>query len=157
LSAAADAPEFAAVIDANSTEFLAPGDIPARIAEQCRQTGQRPPGTHAGVVRTILESLALAHAATLWTAARLARRDLEVVHLVGGGARNALLCQLTADACGLPVLAGPVEASAIGNVLIQARAAGIVAKPVPPTARYEPRGNRGAWIAAAQRIGIDLT
>jgi rhamnulokinase len=157
LSAAADAPEFAAVIDANSTEFLAPGDIPARIAEQCRQTGQRPPGTHAGVVRTILESLALAHAATLWTAARLAGRDLEVVHLVGGGARNALLCQLTADACGLPVLAGPVEASAIGNVLIQARAAGIVAKPVPPTARYEPRGNRGAWIAAAQRIGIDLT
>lgn len=157
LSAAASAPEFAAVIDPNSAAFLAPGDIPARIAEQCRHTGQSPPETPAGFVRTILESLALAHAATLRTAARLAGRDLEVVHLVGGGARNELLCQLTADACGLPVLAGPVEASAIGNVLIQARAAGIVAKPTPPSARYEPRGNRRAWIAAAQRIGIDLT
>lgn len=157
LAEAASAPEFAAVIDPNSAEFLAPGDIPARIAEQCRQTGQRPPETHGSTVRTILESLALAHAATLRTAARLAGCDLTVVHLVGGGARNALLCQLTADACGLPVLAGPVEASAIGNVLIQARAAGIVANPVPPTARYEPRGNRRAWIAAAQRIGIDLT
>jgi rhamnulokinase len=110
----------------------------------------------AAMARTILESLALAHAVTLRDAARLADRELDRVHLVGGGARNALLCQLTAEACGLPVLAGPVEASALGNVLIQARAAGIGARPAPHFARYLPRGERRPWLAAARRLGMRL-
>ena len=86
-------------------------------------------------MRCILDSLAAAFAATVRDAARLAGRDVDVVHLVGGGSRNDLLCQLTADACGLPVVAGPVEATAIGNVLVQARAA----RP----ARRRPRGPAG--------------
>src|SRR5262249_54123075 len=84
------------------------------------------PAGRAGLVRCILDSLAAAFAETVETAARLAGRTVEVVHIVGGGSRNALLCQLTADASGLPVIAGPVEATSIGNVLVQARAHGFV-------------------------------
>jgi rhamnulokinase len=82
------------------------------------------PATRPELVRYILDSLTAAFARAVADAARLSGRQVEVVHLVGGGARNRLLCQLTADACGLPVLAGPVEATALGNVLVQARAAG---------------------------------
>jgi len=78
------------------------------------------------MVRSILESLAAAYARALDDAIRLSGRAVDVIHLVGGGARNTLLCQLTADACQRPVVAGPVEATAIGNVLIQARTAGIL-------------------------------
>src|SRR5205823_9639595 len=92
----------------------------------CARTGQRPPESRAEIVRCILESLALGHRAAIRDAARLSGRSVEVVHVVGGGARNTLLCQLTADACGLPVVAGPVEATAIGNALVQARAVGAV-------------------------------
>jgi rhamnulokinase len=126
LAAAARVPAFTAVVDADDPRFLPPGDMPARIAELCRETGQTPPQSQGETVRCILDSLALAYRRTVRTAARLSGRDVEVVHLVGGGARNTLLCQLTADACGLPVLAGPVEAAALGNVLVQARAAGVV-------------------------------
>jgi rhamnulokinase len=77
-------------------------------------------------VRCILDSLALAYRRAVRSASELSGRAVEVVHLVGGGARNTLLCQLTADACGLPVVAGPVEAAALGNALVQARAAGAV-------------------------------
>jgi rhamnulokinase len=79
------------------------------------------------MVRCILDSLAAAFARAVRDAGRLSGRAVEIVHLVGGGARNGLLCQLTADACELPVLAGPVEATAIGNVLVQARARGLLA------------------------------
>lgn len=78
------------------------------------------------MVRCILDSLALAYRAAVDDARRLSGRTVEVIHLVGGGSRNALLCQLTADACGVPVEAGPVEATAFGNVLVQARALGAV-------------------------------
>lgn len=156
LAAAAEQPPFAAVIDPNDEAFMAPGDIPARIADQCRRTGQPVPESPAGFVRVILESLALAHAVTLQDAARLAGHDVETVHLVGGGSLNALLCRLTADACGVPVLAGPAEASAIGNILVQARAAGLDARPAPALARYLPRGDRRGWLAAARRLGADL-
>jgi rhamnulokinase len=89
------------------------------------RTGQ-PPADHAGIVRCVLDSLALAHRRAVRQASELSGRTVDVVHIVGGGARNELLCQLTADACELPVLAGPVEATAIGNVLVQARARGLV-------------------------------
>ncbi|GLU48543.1 rhamnulokinase [Nocardiopsis ansamitocini] len=159
---AAAAPAFAALVDPDDPRFLAPGDIPARIDAYCRETGQTPPRGRAAVLRCILESLALAHRRTLRTAAVLTGRDLRVVHIVGGGARNALLCQLTADALGLPVLAGPVEATAIGNVMVQARAAGLVGDLAGMRAliaatqevrRYEPRGAEADWAAAAARIG----
>jgi rhamnulokinase len=126
LAAAAQVPAFTAVVDADDPQFLPPGDMPARIAEACRRTGQTPPQSQAETVRCIIDSLALAYRRTIRRAAELSGRDVEVVHLVGGGARNALLCQLTADACGLPVLAGPVEAAALGNALVQARAGGVL-------------------------------
>ncbi|PXY31326.1 rhamnulokinase [Prauserella muralis] len=149
-------PAFRSIVDPDSPEFLPPGDMPARIAAACAGSGQPVPQSPPAVARTILESLAVAHAASLRTASRLSGRELEVVHLVGGGALNEPLCQFTADACGLPVLAGPVEASALGNVFVQARAAGVVADaPVAaPLARYEPRGGTAAWESAARRVGL---
>ena len=110
---------------------------------------QRPPRSRVELVRCILDSLADAYGRTVREAARLSGRSVELVHLVGGGARNTLLCQLTADACGVPVLAGPVEATALGNVLVQARASGLVAgdletlralvRSTQDIRRYEPR------------------
>jgi rhamnulokinase len=160
LAAAADAPPFAALVDPGDQEFLAPGDMPARIAAHCERTGQRPPADRAATVRCILESLALGHRAAIREAARLSGRTVEVVHVVGGGARNALLCRLTADACGLPVVAGPVEATAIGNALVQARAHGFTGDPRALVRRtqdltvYHPSGDEAAWDRAAERIGL---
>jgi rhamnulokinase len=161
LAAAAEEPPFAALIDPGDQEFLPPGDMPARIAAHCERTGQRPPEGRPAMVRCIVESLALGHRAAVRDAARLSRLPVEVVHVVGGGARNTLLCQLTADACGLPVIAGPVEATAIGNALVQARAHGFTDDPrglVRETRRlthYAPRGNDAAWERAARRVGLE--
>jgi rhamnulokinase len=117
-------PPLRAVLDPNDPAFLAPGDMPSRIAQACQQTGQRPPQNPAETVRCILDSLALAYRRTIRELQSLSGREVHAVHVVGGGARNALLCQLTADACELPVIAGPVEATAVGNILVQARALG---------------------------------
>ncbi|MEN3307634.1 MAG: rhamnulokinase [Micromonosporaceae bacterium] len=161
LAAAAAAPAFAAVVDPDDARFLAPGDMPARIDGYCTETGQPPPADRPGYVRCVVESLALAHRAAIRDAARLSGRTVSVIHLVGGGARNPLLCQLTADACGLPVVAGPVEATALGNVLIQARADGgpadlaAMRQLVAGTQalhRYQPRGDPGAWDKAAALV-----
>jgi sugar (pentulose or hexulose) kinase len=114
------------VVDADDPVFLAPGDMPARIVTACRDRGEPVPRTRAQMVRCIVDSLAIAHRDALADAQRLSGRTVDVVHIVGGGARNTLLCQLTADACGVPVEAGPVEATALGNVLVQARALGAV-------------------------------
>ncbi|HEV7188395.1 MAG TPA: rhamnulokinase family protein [Blastococcus sp.] len=126
LAAAAQVHGFPAVVDVDDPAFLPPGDMPARIAAACSRTGQTPPQSQAETVRCILDSLALAYRRTVRLAAELSGNDVEVVHVVGGGARNTLLCRLTADACGLPVLAGPVEAAALGNALVQARSAGVL-------------------------------
>jgi rhamnulokinase len=126
LAGAAQVPAFTAVVEVDDQAFLPPGDMPARIAAVCARSGQTPPQSQAETVRCILDSLALAYRRTVRRAAELSGRDVEVVHVVGGGARNTLLCQLTADACGLPVLAGPVEAAALGNALVQARSAGVL-------------------------------
>ncbi len=127
LGAAAHVPARRSLIDASDPVFLAPGGMPDRIVAACQNTEQPIPRDHAQIVRCILDSLAEAYRRTLIEAAELSGKRIDVVHVVGGGARNELLCQLTADAVGLPVLAGPVEAAAIGNLLIQARAAGAVA------------------------------
>jgi len=162
LAAAAREPALACVIDPDDPAFLPPGDMPARVADACRRTGQRPPDGRAGTVRCILDSLALAYRRTVGQVQELSGRHADVVHLVGGGARNELLCQLTADACGLPVVAGPVEASALGNVLVQARALGSAPGDLDgmralvcqsqPLRRFEPRDDGSRWQAAAGRV-----
>ncbi len=124
LAAAASVTAPVAVFDANDPRFMAPGDMPARIAEWCREHDQPVPSTQAEFARSIIESLAEAFGEAVRTAAELSGRTVETIHMVGGGALNELLCQRTADRAGLPVLAGPVEATAIGNVLVQARAQG---------------------------------
>ncbi len=123
LAAAASVAAPARLFDADDPSLAAPGDMPARIAALL---GGAAPGRSGRPMfaRIIVESIAEAFATTLRTAERLAEREIDVVHLVGGGALNALLCQATADRSGLPVLAGPVEATALGNVLVQARARG---------------------------------
>ncbi|HEY0258471.1 MAG TPA: rhamnulokinase family protein [Lacisediminihabitans sp.] len=135
--------------DADDPRFLPPGDMPARIAAYCAEHDQPVPRTPPEFARSILESLADAFANSIRLASRVTGKTVSVVHLVGGGSQNRLLCQLTADRTGLPVLAGPVEATAIGNILVQARAQGLirgtleslrglVASTFEPT-RYEPR------------------
>jgi len=126
LLAGAAAVPRAAVIDVDDPRLLPPGDMPARIGVLVEEAGWSAPATPTQVVRTILDSLADAIARTVRDAARLSGRQLSVVHVVGGGARNTLLCQLICDASGLPVIAGPAEATAIGNLLVQARAHGSV-------------------------------
>ena len=155
LAAAASVTSPVSVFDANDPRFLAPGDLPGRIAEWCTEHGVAAPASRAEFARSIIESLAEAFAGAVRTASILSGVDVETIHIVGGGALNELLCQRTADRAGLPVLAGPVEATAIGNVLVQARAQGfagrdleslraLVAAAFAPV-RYEPQtgGTRG--------------
>jgi rhamnulokinase len=149
LIAAGELPAGGPIIDPDDPMFLPPGDMPARIAAACVERDKPVPPTRAALVRCILDSLAVAYGRAVRDAARLAGRSVEVVHLVGGGARNTLLCQLTADACEVPVLAGPVEATALGNVLVQARARGLLSgdletlrglvRSTQDIRRYEPR------------------
>ncbi|MFJ6197382.1 rhamnulokinase family protein [Micromonospora sp. NPDC092111] len=163
LRQAAREPAFRSVVDPDDPAFLPPGDLPARIAAACRRAGEPVPASPAATVRCVLDSLALAHRRAVRQVQQLSGRHVDAVHVVGGGARNELLCQLTADACGLPVLAGPVEATALGNVLVQARAIGAlggdlaalraVLRETRHIARYEPRGDGTAWRAAARRLG----
>jgi len=121
---AAGAPPFAALIDPDDPSFIGIGQMPQRIADYCRRTGQTPPDSQGGLVRCILESLALRYRQVLDRLEETTDRPIRVIHIVGGGTRNRLLSQLTADATGRPVVAGPVEATALGNVMMQAIAAG---------------------------------
>lgn len=158
LGQAAAVPGLRCVVDVDDPVLAAPGDVPARVAELARSTGQPAPHEPAEVVRVLLDSLALAHARAVRQAAELAGRDVAVVHLVGGGSRNALLCRLTADATGLPVEAGPAEGTATGNLLVQAAAGGdvgddlaamrAVVRASTQVRRYDPSGDRAAWERA---------
>jgi rhamnulokinase len=124
--AAGDVSDGGPVIDPDDPAFLAPGDMPTRIAEACRRAGQPVPEDRPSLVRCIFDSLAAAYARTIDDMRRLSGREIDALHIVGGGANNALLCRLSARATRLPVLAGPVEATALGNILVQARAMGTV-------------------------------
>ena len=148
LAEAAAVVEDVPVFDVDDPRFLPPGNMPARMAAWFGERGIATPGNRATITRSIIESLAQAFADTTRTAARLGGVDLQAIHLVGGGALNELLCQRTADRAGLPVFAGPVEATALGNILIQGRALGaisgdlqalrdLVARTHPPR-RYDP-------------------
>lgn len=111
-------------ISLRDARFLSPGDMPDKISSFCRETSQSAPATPGQFVRMILESLALTYAQTLRQLEGLVGRKFQKLHIVGGGSRSNLLNQLAADATGLPVITGPVEATAIGNILIQALALG---------------------------------
>jgi rhamnulokinase len=121
---AAQAPAFQSLVFVGDHRFLAPGDMVDRIQAFCRETGQSIPQPHAQVVRCILESLALEYRWGTEKLRELSGKALPVIHIIGGGSRNRLLNQLTADATGCEVIAGPVEATAIGNILLQAIALG---------------------------------
>lgn len=152
---ASEAAPFGAFVLADDPRLLAPDDMPAAIRECARETGQPPPETKGQVVRCALESLALAYREVLESLEALTGRRFEVLHIVGGGSRNQLLNQLAADATGIPVLAGPVEATATGNILVQAMATGalrdlgelrdVVRRSVSPE-EYTPR-DRDRWDA----------
>jgi rhamnulokinase len=120
------APPFAGLVNPDHDGFVLPENMPRAIADFCRRTGQAAPEQPGAVVRCCLESLALRYRWVLERLEELLNRRLETVHVVGGGSQNRLLCQLTADACNRPVLAGPVEATAIGNVLVQAIGLGLL-------------------------------
>jgi rhamnulokinase len=162
LAAAAAEEPLRFVIDADDPVFLPPGDMPSRVVGWLSSRGLPAPSERAQIVRCILDSLALAYRRALLDAQRLSGQHADVVHIVGGGARNELLCQLTADAVGLPVIAGPAEATAFGNVLVQARAIGAAPKTLPELRallrsgldlrRYSPAGNPRAWQTAAARL-----
>lgn len=149
-----------ALIDPDAPDFLAPQDMPAAIAEYCARTGQRPPADEGAVVRCALDSLALKFRHVLGMCEQLAGRRIETIHIVGGGTKNRQLCQATADACGRRVLAGPVEATATGNLMMQAVSAGDVgsiaeAREVIRRSfqldEYEPQ-NTVAWDEAYSRF-----
>jgi rhamnulokinase len=165
LAAAAREKPLRFVVDADDPVFLPPGDMPARICSWLSARDLPAPSGPVELVRCILDSLALAYRRALQSAQALSGQHADVVHIVGGGSRNDLLCQLTADATGLPVIAGPAEATALGNVLVQARALGAAPPTLPgmrallrsclelrtfsPTA---PAAGARAWETAAARL-----
>lgn len=112
------------LIAPNESCFTSPADMPRTICEYCRQTGQTVPSSEGAVIRCVLESLALEYRRVLRALEHLTGEPLKTIHIVGGGTQNRMLCQMTADACNRRVLAGPVEATAIGNIMMQAIALG---------------------------------
>jgi rhamnulokinase len=126
LAQAADCAPTRDVFDGDDHRFLEPGDIPGRIASWYAEHDLPAPTSRPQMTRAIIESLAAGFARGVEQAASLSGVPVDTVHIVGGGAQNGLLCQLVADRTGRPVVAGPVEATAIGNVLIQARAHGLL-------------------------------
>ncbi|MBL7488333.1 rhamnulokinase [Frankia sp. AgB1.9] len=157
VAAAADVPGLRVVIDVQDPEFAPPGDMPARVRAAAARVSGVALDSRAEVARCVLDSLALAVRRAVRTAAELSGRPVRVLHLVGGGVANTLFCQLVADACELPVLAGPTEAASWGTVLTQARALGavedslaasrtLIARAAPPV-RYTPTPSP-AWDRA---------
>jgi rhamnulokinase len=124
LRRAESAPPLRSLVDPNADLFTEPGDMPERIRRFCRETNQPEPGDVGETARCVLESLALKHAETVDLLRVAAGVEPSELHVVGGGARNELLCAWTAEAAGLPVLAGPEEATLVGNLLVQAMALG---------------------------------
>jgi rhamnulokinase len=149
------------LVDPDHPAFLTPGDMTARIRRFCEETGQTPPEEPAAFARCIFESLALKYGHAIEQAQRLTGRSVGSINVVGGGSRNALLCQLTADASGVPVVAGPVEATAMGNVMVQAFAQGrvgsleevrAVVRDSFESTTYEPGGGDREWSGLRERF-----
>ena len=158
---AEDAPPAGPLVDPDHPTFLSPGDMPSRIRSFCEETGQGPPEEPAAVVRCVFESLALKYRHAIEQAESLAGRAIETISVVGGGSQNSLLCQLTADATRRPVLAGPVEATALGNLMVQAYARGHLAslgeireavRRSVEVQEYEPQGAEDRWQEAYEKL-----
>jgi rhamnulokinase len=120
-------PPLLSLVDPDDHAFVAPRDMPAAIRDYCQQTGQPVPSSEGAIIRCALESLALRYRMVLGLLEELVGGELKTIHIVGGGSLNRLLCQMTADCCNRRVVAGPVEATAIGNVMLQAVTDGAVA------------------------------
>jgi rhamnulokinase len=151
---AEEAPASGPLVDPDHPSFLEPGDMPSRIRRFCEATGQQLPEEPGHVARCVFESLALKYRWVVEQAGEIAGQNVEAIHVVGGGSQNSLLCQLTADAIGLPVLAGPVEATALGNVMVQAYSRGhvesleeirAVVRRSTEIDRYAPGGDPDEW------------
>jgi rhamnulokinase len=158
---AESAPPYVSVIDPDDPRFMLPSSMPAAIVDYCREKGQPAPTDPGPVVRCCLESLALKYRWTLRKLEELIGKTIDVIHVIGGGCQNALLCQWTADACGVPVLAGPVEATALGNILMQAIGLGLIGnisdgreviRGSVELAHYEPHNTNG-WRELSERFG----
>ena len=119
---AAEAKPLKCLINPNAARFLKPDDMPAKVVAYCRETGQPVPQTHGEIIRCALESLALVYRKTIADVSAITGQPITRLHIVGGGTKNALLNQFAANATGLTILTGPVEATGIGNILIQALA-----------------------------------
>lgn len=152
---------FRSLIDPDHPSFATPGNMPEKIREFCRQTNQPVPETVGEVVRCIYESLALKYRKTAESIEVLMGRKAKVIHVVGGGTKDKFLSQMTADACGIPVAAGPEEATAIGNLMMQAIAAGEVAdlkqaREIVAASfdlkKYDPSTDRAIWDEAYGRF-----
>ena len=153
---AAESRPFCSLVDPDAAAFLAPADMPAEMINWCQARGRPAPSSAGEFVRTALESLALKYRMVLGWLEELSGSKVDVIHIVGGGSQNELLNQFAANACGRPVVAGPVEATALGNVLIQARTSGAlstlaemrtVVRASSALKHYEPR-DQAAWSAA---------
>ena len=149
------------LINPDDASFATPGNMPERVRDYCRRTGQPVPESVGEVVRCIYESLALKYRMTAESIQALMGRSAKVIHVVGGGTKDRFLSQMTADACGIPVAAGPEEATAIGNLMMQLIAMGEVAslkeaRQIVSASfelkRYEPCVDRTAWDEAYQRF-----
>ncbi len=168
---AAGSVPYRSLIDPDHPSLRSPGDVPRRIAALCRQAGQPVPDGPGATARCVLDSLACKYRWVLERAGAMSGQPVRTVHVVGGGAANELLCQLTADVTGLPVIAGPIEATAIGNLLLQIVADGGLSdlqearelvRSAVPVRHYEPKSEAGgapdaydrfqAVIARANRI-----
>lgn len=156
---AREAPPLRSLVPVDDDVFLAPGDHVQHVRDLCRQSGQPVPETRGAIVRAVLESLALAYRHVLQQLQDVAEKSIEVIHIVGGGSQNDLLNQMTADATGKPVLAGPVEATVMGNALVQLialseldgiRQARAVIANTRELRRYEPH-DEDAWDVADGR------
>jgi rhamnulokinase len=148
------------LINPDDPRFTAPEDMPAEICIYCRETGQPIPNSEGAVIRCALESLALRYRMVLGWLEALTGGTIQTIHIVGGGSQNSQLCQMTASACGRPVLAGPVEATALGNVAMQAIALGDIGSVAEareligasfPLKRYEPQA-AAPWDNAYERL-----
>jgi rhamnulokinase len=148
------------VINPDDASFRSPPNMPEAIREFCRRTGQTPPESDGAIVRCALEGLALKYRQVLLWLEQLIGGRIETIHIVGGGVQNHRLCQMTADACNRPVAAGPIEATAIGNLMIQAVAAGDVASIAESrevirrsfeVKKYQPQ-NTAVWDQAFERF-----
>ncbi len=157
---AAAAPPFGYRLDPDDPAFLAPPNMPEAIAAYCRRTAQRPPVGPGETVRGVLESLAVCYRRTLEWLSELQGRRFDALYAIGGGTKNSLLCQFTADACGVPLIAGPVEATALGNAALQGVALGDfgsldeargVIRRCAEVVVYEP-GAGGGWDEAYARF-----